>query len=122
MFDTDDYGKDLSNQFQIAFKAGGGTIVGTPAGYEKKTTDFKSVISSIKAAKPDVVYLAGFYAEATPFIQQLRQDSDLKNTPFIAGDGVKNDEFISGAKSAAEGAYLALPGTTGGLFAKYKRG
>jgi branched-chain amino acid transport system substrate-binding protein len=119
VFDTDDYGKDLSNQFQIAFKAGGGTIVGTPAGYEKKATDFKSIISSIKAAKPDLVYLAGFYAEATPFLQQLRQESDLKSTPFLAGDGVKNDEFISGAKAAAEGSYQALPGTTGGLFAKY---
>ncbi len=120
VFDTDDYGKDLSAQFQTYFKSGGGSIVGTPAGYEKKTTDFKAVISSIKAANPDVVYLAGFYAEATPFIQQLRQEDSLKNVPFLAGDGVKNDEFITGAKTAAEGAYLALPGTTGGLFDKYK--
>jgi branched-chain amino acid transport system substrate-binding protein len=120
VFDTDDYGKDLSNQFQIFFKQQGGAIVGSPAGYEKKQTDFKSIIANIKAAKPDMVYMAGFYAEATPFLQQLRADSDLKTLPFMGGDGIKNDELITGAKDAAENAYLALPGTTGPKFADYK--
>ena len=119
VFDTDAYGKDLSTQFEKFFKADGGTIVGNPSGYEKKTTDFKSIITSIKAAKPDVVYLAGFYAEATPFLQQLRAESTLAKTPFLAGDGVKNDALISGAGAAAEGAYLALPGTQGSQFSTY---
>ncbi len=120
VFDTDDYGKDLSQQFQEAFKAKGGTIVGSPAGYEKKQTDFKSIISNIKAAKPDMVYMAGFYAEATPFLKQLRAESDLKTIPYMGGDGIKNDELLSGAGADAEGAYLALPGTTGAKFADYK--
>jgi len=120
VFDTDDYGKDLSQQFQDAFKAKGGTIVGSPAGYEKKQTDFKSIISNIKAAKPDMVYMAGFYAEATPFLKQLRADSELKSLPFMGGDGIKNDELLKGAGADAEGAYLALPGTTGAKFADYK--
>ncbi len=120
VFDTDDYGKDLSQQFQNFFKAQGGTIVGSPAGYEKKQTDFKSIIANIKAAKPDMVYMAGFYAEATPFLQQLRADADLKSLPFMGGDGIKNDELLTGAKDAAENAYLALPGTTGPKFADYK--
>lgn len=120
VFDSDDYGKDLAAEFQKSFKAKGGSIVGTPQSYEKKTTDFKSVITNIKAAKPDVVYMAGFYAEATPFLQQLRGDSDLKATPFLGGDGIKNDELITGAKDAAEGAYLALPGTHGSQFEAYK--
>ncbi len=120
VFDTDDYGKDLSTQFQNFFKDDGGTIVGSPAGYEKKTTDFKSIISSIKEAKPDVIYQAGFFAEATPFLQQLRADPATKDIPYIGGDGIKNDELISGAKDAAEGAYLALPGTTGSQFDTYK--
>ena len=119
VFDNGDYGKDLANQFQIFFKADGGTIVGAPAGYEAKTTDFKSIVTNIKAAKPDVVYLAGYYAEATPFLQQLRAESTLKDTPFLAGDGVKNDELINGAKDAAENAYLALPGIQGPGFSTY---
>ncbi len=119
--DTDDYGKDLAASFQKSFKAQGGEIVGTPEGYEKKTTDFKAIISKIKAAKPEVVYLAGFYAEATPFLQQLRADPDTKSLIFMGGDGVKNDELLTGAKDAAEGAYLALPGTQGSEFANFKK-
>lgn len=114
--DTDDYGTDLAEQFQKYFKAAGGEIVGSPAGYEKKQTDFSSIINNIKQAKPDVVYFAGFYAEATPFIQQMRKDSSLKDVLFMGSDGVKNDEFIAGAKDAAEGAFLALPGTQGSEF------
>lgn len=117
--DTDDYGKDLSNSFQTFWKDGGGEIVGSPAGYEKKTTDFKAVITSIKQAKPDVIYFAGFYAEATPFLQQLRADNDTKSITFMGSDGVKNDELLTGAKDAAEGAYLALPGAKGTEFSKY---
>lgn len=119
VFDNGDYGKDLADQFQNFFKADGGSIVGSPAGYEAKTTDFKSIVTNIKAAKPDVVYLAGYYAEATPFLQQLRAESTLKDTPFLAGDGVKNDELIAGAKDAAENAYLALPGIEGSEFNTY---
>src|SRR5687768_4847075 len=121
VFDTDEYGKDLATQFQKYFKEEGGTIVGTPTGYEKKQTDFKSIISSIKEAKPDVIYQAGFYAEATPFLQQLRAEGDLKSIPYVGGDGIKNDELITGAKDAAEGAYLALPGTQGSQFETYKK-
>ncbi len=120
VFDTDDYGKDLAAEFQKYFKEDGGEIVGTPAGYEKKTTDFKSIIANIKDAKPDVIYQAGFYAEATPFLTQLRAEADLKEIPYIGGDGIKNDELITGAKAAADGAYLALPGTTGSQFDTYK--
>ena len=119
--DKDDYGKDLAAQFQKFFKQEGGEIVGSPEGYEKKQTDFKSIIANIKQAKPDVVYVAGFYAEASPFIQQLRQESDLKDVKFMGSDGIKNDEFISGAKAAAEGAYLALPGGTGSEFSTFAK-
>jgi len=121
--DTDDYGKDLAAQFQNFWKDGGGEIVGVQ-GYEKKTTDFMSIISTIKQAKPDAIYFAGFYSEATPFLQQLRGDSATRDIAFMGSDGVKNDELISGAKEAAEGSYHALPGETGEEFdtyaAKYK--
>lgn len=104
--DTDAYGTGLRDAFKAAFEKGGGKIVGTE-GYEKKATDFKSIVTNIQNAKPDLVYFAGFYAEATPFIKQLRDVN--KDVKFLGGDGVKNDEFTKGAGAAAEGAYLSLP-------------
>lgn len=107
VYDTDAYGAGLRDAFKAAFVKGGGKIVGSPEGYEKKATDFKSIVTNIQNAKPDLVYFAGFYAEATPFIKQLR--SANKDVKFLAGDGVKNDEFTKGAGADAEGAYLSLP-------------
>ncbi|HEX6030592.1 MAG TPA: branched-chain amino acid ABC transporter substrate-binding protein [Tepidiformaceae bacterium] len=105
--DTDAYGQGLRDAFKAAFEKDGGKIVGSPEGFEKKATDFSAIITNITAAKPDLVYFAGFYAEATPFIKQLRAKD--KTVKFLAGDGVKNDEFTKGAGADAEGAYLSLP-------------
>ena len=121
VFDSDDYGKDLAAEFQTSFKAKGGTIVGQPQSYEKKQCDFNAVVANIKAAKPDVIYQSGFYAEATCLLQALRKDSDTKGIAYIGGDGIKNDELLTGAKDAAEGAYLALPGTQGTEFANFAK-
>lgn len=107
VYDTDAYGSGLRDAFRTAFEAEGGKIVGSPEGFEKKTTDFKSIVTNIQNAKPDLVYFSGFYAEATPFIKQLRAEN--KDVKFLAGDGVKNDEFTKGTGADAEGAYLSLP-------------
>ncbi len=106
VYDTDAYGTGLRDAFQKAFEKEGGKVLGSE-GYEKKQTDFKAIVTNIKNAKPDIVYFAGFYSEATPFIKQLRAED--KNVKFLSGDGVKNDEFIKGAGADAEGAYLSLP-------------
>ncbi|KAA0239050.1 branched-chain amino acid ABC transporter substrate-binding protein [bacterium] len=109
VFDTDAYGTGLRDAFKAAFEKDGGKIVGKPEGFAKKTTDFKAIIANIKKEKPDLVYFSGFYAEATPFLKQLRAEADLKDTPFLTGDGPKNDELLKGAGEAAEGAYFSLP-------------
>lgn len=106
VYDTDAYGSGLRDAFKKAFEAEGGKILGSE-GYEKKQTDFKAIVTNIKNQNPDIVYFAGFYSEATPFIKQLR--AEMKDVKFLAGDGVKNDEFIKGAGADAEGAYLSLP-------------
>ncbi len=107
VYDTDAYGSGLRDAFSAAFRDIGGSIVGSAEGYEKGSTDFLSIVTNIQAAKPDLVYFAGFFAEATPFIKQLRAENP--DVLFLSGDGVKNDEFIAGAGVDAEGAYLSLP-------------
>jgi branched-chain amino acid transport system substrate-binding protein len=104
--DTDAYGSGLADAFTDAFEELGGEILGRE-GYEKGATDFQSIVTNIENEEPDIVYFAGFYAEATPFIQQLR--AAMPDVPFLAGDGVKNDEFIAGAGDDAEGSYQTLP-------------
>ena len=106
VYDTDAYGSGLRDAFGDAFEDGGGTISGKE-GYEKKETNFQSIVTNIQGSDAELVYFAGFYAEATPFLQQLRQvDKDIL---FLSGDGVRDDEFLAGAGADAEGAYLSLP-------------
>jgi branched-chain amino acid transport system substrate-binding protein len=104
--DTDAYGAGLRDAFTEAWEELGGEVLGVE-GFEKGATDFQSIVTNIESENPDLVYFAGFFAEATPFIQQLRDA--LPDVPFLAGDGVKNDEFITGAGDDANGTYQTLP-------------
>jgi branched-chain amino acid transport system substrate-binding protein len=104
--DTDAYGTGLADAFTTAFEELGGEIAGRE-GYEKGATDFQAIVTNIEAEDVDIVYYAGFFNEATLFITQLR--ASLPDVLFLAGDGVKNDEFIAGAGDDAEGSYQTLP-------------
>lgn len=107
VYDADVYASGLRDSFDAAFEDAGGELAGAPEAYEKGQTDFGSIITNIGHTDPDLVYFAGFYAEAIPFIQQLRQA--MPDVLFLAGDGVRDDEFLAGAGDDAEGAYLSLP-------------
>jgi branched-chain amino acid transport system substrate-binding protein len=69
--------------------------------------DFSAGIQLISTAKPDAVYYAGYYAEAAPFIQQLR-DAGVTAT-FVSGDGVNDPQFLAQAGEATNGAILTCP-------------
>ncbi|MDX3808983.1 ABC transporter substrate-binding protein [Bosea thiooxidans] len=69
-----------------------------------ETRDFRPLVTKIKAAGPDGVFLVSHYAESALFMQQLRQaDPNLK----VAGTDTLNDpKFIELAGGAAEGVVM----------------
>ncbi len=69
--------------------------------------DFSAGIQLIKGETPDAVYYAGYYAEAAPFVQQLR-DAGV-TAPFVAGDGVNDPQFVDQAGEASKDAILTCP-------------
>ena len=61
--DTSDYGAANLDNFRKFFEADGGSIVAAesaPVG----TTDFRALLTKIKAANPDAIYFGGVIAEA----------------------------------------------------------
>ncbi|MCT1986857.1 branched-chain amino acid ABC transporter substrate-binding protein [Dermacoccus abyssi] len=85
-------------------------------GSDKVTTkqkDFSATVTKIMNAKPDAVFYAGYYAEASPFAQQLRAKG-FKGS-FVGPDGVKDNEFIKQAGLASDGAYFTCPCIPGEL-------
>ncbi|HEY3346103.1 MAG TPA: branched-chain amino acid ABC transporter substrate-binding protein [Nitrospirota bacterium] len=68
--------------------------------------DFKSVLASIKAAKPEVIYFGGMYPEAGLMLKQAKElglDAD-----WVGGDGLMDGKLLEIAGSNAEGAYITF--------------
>lgn len=69
--------------------------------------DFSAAVNKIKEASPDGVFYAGYYAEASPFVQQLRDGGYTGK--FASADGTKDPEFVKQAGAAAKDAILSCP-------------
>jgi len=84
---------------------------------KKGEKDFSTAVNQIKTAAPDSVFFAGYYAEAAPLVQQLR-DAGVEAT-FVSADGSKDPEFVKQAGDAAKDAILSCPcGPATGEFAE----
>ncbi len=74
---------------------------------KKGDKDFSAAVTQIKGAGPDAIFYSGYYAEAAPFVQQLR-DGGLQAT-FLSGDGTKDPEFVKQAGESSKDALLSCP-------------
>jgi len=102
----DAYSSDLTKLLDAEFVKAGGTIVAreTVATGEQ---DFSSLVSRLKAAKPGVIFWAGYYDGSALLIRQLRQ-SGVK-TPLVLSDANNTPDFLKIAGSAAEGTLILSP-------------
>lgn len=93
-----DYSKGLSESFKETFTAKGGTIV-TEEAYAAKQTDFKAVLTKIKASNPDVLFIPGYYEEVGLIVKQARELG--LNVPVLGGDGYDSPKLaeLSGKDS-----------------------
>ncbi|PRZ40581.1 amino acid/amide ABC transporter substrate-binding protein (HAAT family) [Antricoccus suffuscus] len=111
--DDSDYGIGLAKEISDTL----GSLVTCNEDVKTKQKEFSAVVNAIKSANVDVVFYSGYYAEASPFVQQLRQGG--VKAKFMSADGVKDPEFVKGAGSAAKGAILSCPcGPADDTFAK----
>jgi len=58
-------------------------------------TDFRTTLTAIKAAKPDVIYPAAFPSEQIPIVTQARRDLNL-NTIILAVETNDNPDYYKG--------------------------
>jgi branched-chain amino acid transport system substrate-binding protein len=99
----DDWGMVTNTMMTKRLKELGAEVVLSEA-MIPETRDFRPLITKIRAATPDGVFLVSHYAESALFMQQLRQaDPTLK----VAGTDTLNDpKFIELAGGAAEGVVM----------------
>ncbi len=83
---------------------------------KKGDKDFSAAVTQVKGQTPDSVFYSGYYAEAAPFVQQLR-DAGFTGK-FVSADGTKDQEFVKQAGSSSKDALLSCPcGPATGAFA-----
>jgi len=102
--DNSTYGKGLGDFFSDAFKAGGGTIVGTRASITSdQVANLPQLATTIKGLNPDAVFYGGVTSQGGPVLKK-----DLVaigyTKPMVGGDGIAADPgFIDKAGAAAAG-------------------
>ena len=107
--DKGTYGQGLADEVEKNLKKLGVTKV-TRAQVTADDKDFSAILTKIKAAKPDLLYLAiPSPAQAATMIKQL-VGMGIK-LQIMGGDGIREkDELIKGAGGAAEGVYATSIG------------
>ena len=104
--DKTTYGQGLAEEYKKHL--GGNAEVVYHGGITQGDKDFKTVLTSIKETKPELIYFGGIYPEAGLLIKQARE-LGLATVPFMSGDGSIDPKFIEIAgDKAAEGTYLTF--------------
>ena len=113
LFDnTSDYAKGLTKSFKETYEGLGGAVVKEEA-YQAKDTDFKAVLTNIKGANPEVLYVPGYYEEVGLIVRQARElglnvailGADGYDSPKlaeIAGAGALNDVYYTNHYSSMD--------------------
>ena len=84
------YGQGVADEFEKGVKGKGGSIAKREFTNDK-ATDFTAILTSIKSAKPDVVFYGGMDAVAGPMIRQMKQLGITAK--FMGGDGICSGEL-----------------------------
>jgi branched-chain amino acid transport system substrate-binding protein len=92
------YGQGVADVFKKTAAAKGITIVDEQFTTDK-AVDFMSILTAIKAKKPDGVFFGGMDAQAGPMLRQMEQ-LGLSNVKYFGGDGICNLELIKQAAGA----------------------
>ena len=95
---ANDYSKGLSGAFKVQLKKNGGNVVSEEA-YIAKDTDFHAILTRIKAANPEFIYVPGYYEEAGLIVKQAREIG--LTVPIIGGDGWDSPKLVELAGAAA---------------------
>ena len=95
--DSTQYGKGLADEFEKTAKAAGITVLAREATNDK-ATDFKVILTKVKAGKPDVIMYGGTEVTGGPLAKQAKA-LGIK-AKIVGGDGICTDKLAELAGDA----------------------
>jgi len=105
------YAEALVGVFAEEFQKLGGAITVQEA-VSKGQTDMGTVLNTIAATNPDLIYMPDFVAESGFLKSQIATTAGLENVTTIGADGHFTPDFLKAAGDAAVGHYQTSPDFT----------
>ncbi len=99
-----DYSKGIAEVFRDTFAKLGGTVAAYES-YGKDDVDFSALLTKVKAAGPDVLFLPDYYNKVGLIAKQVREKG-LKAT-LVGPDGWDSPDLVKVAGAAIEGGYFS---------------
>jgi branched-chain amino acid transport system substrate-binding protein len=99
-----DYSVGLAKFFKEKFTSTGGRIAADRT-YSGGDRDFRAQLTAIKAAKPDGIFVPGYYTEVGLILRQAQQLGIT--VPIFGGDGWESSKLAEIGGPAAEGKYFS---------------
>ena len=101
---SNDYSKGIAEVFRDGFSGMGGNIASYES-YGKDDVDFSALLTKVKAAKPDVLFLPDYYNKVGLIAKQAREKGI--RAILIGPDGWDSPELVKVAGKAIEGGYFS---------------
>jgi branched-chain amino acid transport system substrate-binding protein len=116
--DGSPYADQLQAVFAGRFQELGGTITFQGA-VNVGDTDMRTVLTSVAADSPDVLYFPIFEPEGPFIVAQSSEIAGLENTTLMGADGLLADSFPENAGPNAAGMYLSGPYVSGASYDEF---
>ncbi|MFL5344096.1 MAG: ABC transporter substrate-binding protein [Hyalangium sp.] len=98
------YSIGLAKVFIEEFQKMGGKIIANES-YSKGDTDFRAQLTSIKQARPEAVFVPGYYTDVGLIARQARELG--LQVPLLGGDGWESEKLFELGGSALNGSYFS---------------
>ena len=111
LHDKTDYGQGVAEFFRQESERLGLKVLGFEGTEEK--SDFSSILTTIQAANPDLIYFGGLFGQAGPLLRQARERGIT--TKFLGPDGLDSSVLAKLAGNALSDTYyttVAAPVST----------
>jgi branched-chain amino acid transport system substrate-binding protein len=116
--DGSPYADQLQQVFAGRFKELGGTITFQGA-VNVGDTDMRTVLTSVAADSPDILYYPIFEPEGPFITAQSSEIAGLENTVLMGADGLLSDSFPENAGPNVVGMYLSGPYVSGASYDEF---
>ena len=106
LHDNSAYGKGLADETKKALNANGVTEA-LYAAYTPGERDYSAIVSRMKQAGIDVIYVGGYHTETGLIARQAKEQG--MNVTMVGGDALVTNEFWQIAGPAGEGTMMTFP-------------